>query len=284
MGSECRHVYRHNLNLTDEQQRDIKTILDALEAYFKPARNVIYERYMFGCCKQEEGESIDNFVTRLREKATTCDYGGLKDEMIRDKIVLGIINEGTRRRLLSEKNLTLLTAIEMCRTAEQIAMHMRAMDAACMPTVAETVHTVARKPFRPNQRMQSNSPRLLDTSKTCRYCGNVHSRGRDYCPAFGKTCRLCGTDNHFAKVCLKSKSRSTEGKLHCIEHSKEPGGDSDDDIYVVESISTVHMKGKKWFVSLQLHGKSLPCQLDLGATCNVMSYKDKVKSTHTTPP
>lgn len=59
---------------------------------------------MFGCCKQEEGESIDNFVTRLREKAATCDYAGLKDEMIRDKIVLGITNEGTRRRLLSEKN------------------------------------------------------------------------------------------------------------------------------------------------------------------------------------
>ncbi|GAA6083839.1 uncharacterized protein LOC115134386, partial [Tachysurus ichikawai] len=94
---------------------------------------------------------------------------------------------------------------------------------------------------------------------------------------------LCGTDNHFAKVCLKSKSRSTEGKLHCIEHSKEPVGNSDDDIYVVESISTVHMKGKKWFVSLQLHGKSLRCQLDSGATCNVMSYKDKVKVAPHTP-
>ncbi len=58
---------------------------------------------MFGCCKQEEEESIDNFVTRLREKAATCDYGGLEDEMIHDKIMLGITNEGTRRRLLSEK-------------------------------------------------------------------------------------------------------------------------------------------------------------------------------------
>lgn len=173
MGSECRHVYRHNLNLTAEQQRDITTILEALEAYFKPARNVIYERYVFGCCKQEEGESIDNFVTRLREKAATCDYAGLKDEMIRDKIVLGITNEGTRRRLLSEKKLTLLTAIEMCRTAEQTAMHMRAMDAACT-SPAETVHAVARKPSRPNQWKQSNSPRLLDTRNTCRYCGTVH--------------------------------------------------------------------------------------------------------------
>lgn len=86
-------------------------------------------------------------------------------------------------------------------------------------------------------------------------------------------------------MCLKSKSRSTEGKLHCVEYSKEePVEGSDDDIYTVESISTVHMKGKKWFVSLRLHGKSLRCQLDSGATCNVMSYKDKVRvAPHTTP-
>lgn len=60
---------------------------------------------------RREGESIDNSVTRLREKkkAATCDYGGLKDEMICDKI-LGITNERTRCRLLSEKKLTLLSA------------------------------------------------------------------------------------------------------------------------------------------------------------------------------
>lgn len=166
MGSECRHVYHHNLNLTATQQGDVKAILDALEAYFKPVRNVIYKRYVFGCCKQEEEESIDNFVTRLREKAATCDYGGLKDEMIRDKIVLGITNEGTRRRLLSEKNLTLLTAIEKCRTAEQTALYMRAMDTASM-SPAETVHGVARKPFRHNQRKQSNSPRHVNTAVIC---------------------------------------------------------------------------------------------------------------------
>lgn len=132
--------------------------------------------------------------------------------------------------------------------------------------------------------MQSNSPRLLGTSKTCRYCGNVHLGGRDHCPAYRKTCRLCGTDNHFTKVCLKSKSRSTEGKLHCIEYSKEePVGDSDGDIYMVESISMVQMKGNRWFVSLRLHGKSLCSQLDSGPTCNVMSYKDKLKVAPYTP-
>ncbi|XP_045564706.1 uncharacterized protein [Salmo salar] len=58
MGSECRHIYRHNLTLTARQQCDAKAILNTLENYFKPARNVIYERLVFGSCKKEEGSGL----------------------------------------------------------------------------------------------------------------------------------------------------------------------------------------------------------------------------------
>ena len=108
--------------------------------YFKLATNVIYERYLFGCCKQEEGETIDTFVTRLREKAATCEYGQLKDELIRDKIVLGIANESTRRRLLRGRDLTLITAIEICRAAELTEIRMRVMDMA----TASSTHATRR--------------------------------------------------------------------------------------------------------------------------------------------
>ncbi|KAJ8393364.1 hypothetical protein AAFF_G00060860 [Aldrovandia affinis] len=164
MGSECRHVYRHNLNLSVAGTGDPVVILDELEKYFKPAKNTIYERYVFGSCKQEEGESIDNFVTRLRERAATCEYGQLKDEMIRDKIVLGVANESIRRRLLREKGLTLITAIEMCRAAEQTDIRMRAMDmATTSPPHTEAVHAVAKQHSRQKQWKQSNPPRTGDT-------------------------------------------------------------------------------------------------------------------------
>ncbi|KAJ8403559.1 hypothetical protein AAFF_G00348850 [Aldrovandia affinis] len=164
MGSECRHVYRHNLNLSVAGTGDPAVILDELEKYFKPAKNTIYERYVFGSCKQEEGESIDNFVTRLRERAATCDYGQLKDEVIRDKIVLGVANESIRRRLLREKGLTLITAIEMCRAAEQTDIRMRAMDmSTTSPPHTEAVHAVAKQHSRQNQWKQSNPPRTGDT-------------------------------------------------------------------------------------------------------------------------
>jgi len=95
MGSECRHIYMHNLTLTVDQKKDPAAILDTLEDYFRPTKNVTYKRYIFGCCKQETDEPIDGFITRLRERAATCEYRGLRDEMLCDRLVLG---EGTRNQ------------------------------------------------------------------------------------------------------------------------------------------------------------------------------------------
>ena len=72
----------HNVILDEGQKKDPTAILDALGEYFKLAKNVIYERYKFGCCKQETDEPINSFLTRLWERAASCEYRGLKDEMI----------------------------------------------------------------------------------------------------------------------------------------------------------------------------------------------------------
>ena len=41
-------VHDGNLYITAEQQKDLMVILVALDTYFTPARNVIFERYVFG--------------------------------------------------------------------------------------------------------------------------------------------------------------------------------------------------------------------------------------------
>ena len=43
---EAMQFYRH-LPMTEEEHKNPKEIIEKLEAYFKPKRNVIYERYVF---------------------------------------------------------------------------------------------------------------------------------------------------------------------------------------------------------------------------------------------
>lgn len=45
---------------------------------------------------------------------------------------------------------------------------------------------------------------------TCTRCGYKHGDGKDSCPAVRKICGLCNEQNHFKKVCSKTKTN------HCV--------------------------------------------------------------------
>lgn len=39
------------------------------------------------CFRQEQGKSVDLFVSRLKQLAMTCDFGYHKEDFIRDKLI-----------------------------------------------------------------------------------------------------------------------------------------------------------------------------------------------------
>lgn len=65
MGKDCRQKFL-NLSISDENRKNVQTCLTTLENYFKPQRNVVYQRYVFNSCKQNPGGSVDSYVARLR--------------------------------------------------------------------------------------------------------------------------------------------------------------------------------------------------------------------------
>ncbi len=74
---------------------------------------------------QQRGESIQSYVSDLKNKASTCEFGDLKDEMIKDRLVCGIENDKLRRSLLREEKLTLQKAIELCQINELSEQRMK---------------------------------------------------------------------------------------------------------------------------------------------------------------
>ena len=74
----------------------VKTKFDG---HFVVRRNVIFERAKFNRRSQEEGERVDTFITSLYCLAEHCEYGILKEEMIRDRIVVGIIDTSLSLKL-----------------------------------------------------------------------------------------------------------------------------------------------------------------------------------------
>ena len=66
------------------------------------------------------GESVEQFITSLYTLAENCDYGDLKDQMIRDHIVVGIRNQAQSERHQMDAGLTLEKAKTLVRQRETV--------------------------------------------------------------------------------------------------------------------------------------------------------------------
>ena len=97
MGDETDDILR-SFNLSDANVKKYSVVKGKFEDHFIKKRNVIYERAKFNSHKQEEGKPVDSFITDLYALVEHCDYKDLHDEMIRDRIVVGL-----RDAALSEK-------------------------------------------------------------------------------------------------------------------------------------------------------------------------------------
>ena len=106
-GEEALEIYNTFTWDSDGDENKVNTIMAKFEAYCNPRKNITWERHVFNTRNQQMGEMIDQYVTNLKTKAKSCEFGTLTDSLIRDRIVCGIIDDHTRSRLLREPGLTL---------------------------------------------------------------------------------------------------------------------------------------------------------------------------------
>lgn len=64
-------------------------------------RNLLSKRYGFQARKQLNGESLAEYVAALKGLASTCEFGALLEEQLRDQLVYRICSKDLRARLLS---------------------------------------------------------------------------------------------------------------------------------------------------------------------------------------
>ena len=63
-------------------------------------------------------ESIMTYIAVLRQLAKLCDYKDTLQEMLRDRLVCGVNYAGIQKRLLAEKDLTFIKALDIAQALE----------------------------------------------------------------------------------------------------------------------------------------------------------------------
>ncbi len=99
----------------DDAVDDFDVLKEKFREYCEPRKNITYLRHMFFTRAQGTNETIDAYVTDLKNKAKDCEFGRLTDDLIKDRIVCGVNNDTVRARLLRETDLNLAKAVDICR-------------------------------------------------------------------------------------------------------------------------------------------------------------------------
>jgi hypothetical protein len=99
--------------LTLPQERSLEQLVTILKQHYEPRPLVIAERFHFHQRDQAVGESIADYMAELRKLTTHCQYEDHLSEALRDRLVCGIRDVDTQRKLLAVADLTLKKALEI---------------------------------------------------------------------------------------------------------------------------------------------------------------------------
>ena len=221
-GYDLEQVYKQ----VEEQHDDYDDVIRKLTAHFNTAHSAHLNRFKFRNIEQMEEETFDEFVSKVRIAAKTCNFTN-EEEEITSHIIQRCSSDGLKSKALRSNNqLTLKQIIDMGRLDESVKHHIEQMS-------RKNVNTTSQ-----------------DMNK-CRNCGydKLHQRTAGICPARGRNCKNCGKDNHYARMC-RSKKANTIQKTSSSNESSDDDSNSTGSEYWASTAAKSVKAVKKYVNSL----------------------------------
>ena len=92
IGDSCAKIFE----TSSVTQRTVNSVFEVLEAHCVDDTNIVFQRFKFNSRNQNSDEDFDTYVANLRQLAAKCNFKDLHDELIRDRVILGLQCEDTR--------------------------------------------------------------------------------------------------------------------------------------------------------------------------------------------
>ncbi|XP_055590384.1 uncharacterized protein K02A2.6-like [Uranotaenia lowii] len=264
------------LQLTEEELALPDEILSRIEQHLRPQRDRRMERAEFNAMCQEEEEKIEDFVKRLKKKATSCGYTAAQQEdLLKDRVIAGVRDHQTRKELLKAGDIPVDDMVKKVKEHQQIEELARKYErmSVTKDSARETFKLTATMKF----------------VNKCKYCGGKHPKDKKKCPAFGSKCRACGKLNHYKAVCRANRVRNGPRNKNIRQMEDSSGSaESSDDEEECEYVDIAKVDGEqmkdagKIMVQLRVVNctgapKPLDIQVDTGARVNVLCYRDLMR-------
>ena len=266
MGAKTYNLLRNLLAPDKPASKGFKDIVKTLREHLNPKPLVIAERFRFHNRNQKRTESIPEYIAELRRLSEHCKFGDGLSDALRDRLVCGLLHEGTQKRLLTERDLTLARALEIA-----ISMETAAKDALELQKKTTSECTVNKIETRRPERMPA-----------CYRCGKTSHRP-DNCWFKDKDCNSCNRKGHIQKMCRtrtnerKSKFKMRNKKVNELNEADSNETDSDEyerGLACLELHTVKDSEHKVMWVTPEVEGQKLRMELDTGSALSIISRKD----------
>ena len=204
MGEEAEDTLTStNISAADRKKYD--AVIGQFDRFFRVRKNVIFERAIFNRRCQGQNETAEQFITSLYSLGENCEYRELKDQMIRDRIVVGIRDQSQSARLQMDPELTLEKAKTLVRQREAVQKQQSLLQHG--PKVDKVIDSLHKTlPFKGKGSHRGRRPPTTARQPQlaqgkCSRCGHgPHSRQQ--CPARDAECHTCHKKGHYSAQCF----------------------------------------------------------------------------------
>ena len=236
-----------------------KEIVKVLGEHHNPRPSKIVQRFKFNSRIRNPKESVRDYVAELKRLSEYCEYNESLEEMLRDRLVVGINDRRIQQRLLSERNLTFPKALEIAQAMEAAEVGIQ--------DLSSTGAVNTDKMFVMTNRQHKSST----TTKSCYRCGGPHAHNS--CKFKDSTCFRCKKVGHISKVCRSSEMKVNHSKVKNKKPHKANAleeNSCDEQTYVLYNMCS---SSPPLYKRLKVNGKDIDFQIDTGASLSVMSRK-----------
>ena len=181
-------------------EKSYEELIAALTTHFSPTPSPIVCRFKFHSRCRQPGESVAVFVSQLRSLSENCGFGDTLEDMLRDRVVCGIQDDGIQRRLLAESDLKFAKAVELAQSMETAARNVKELQGPPPATGTPKASRGTSEVFKVTQPRQDRQP------LTCHRCGKP-GHIASQCAFKQAKCFQCGKMGHLQSVCRSKKRR-----------------------------------------------------------------------------
>ena len=246
-------------------------ITEKLREHYQPKVNIIAERFHFHKRAQLASESVAEYIAELCRMAARCSFEAYLYQALRDRFVCGLRSESTQKCLLTERDLTLASAVDKAKEME--AAHKDAQT-----LMKNSVLAVGKLEGRSSRNLR----RRTHSEQTCHRCGNKGHTGQT-CPYRDTECHKCKKKGHFARMCRKGRSCGARKTTNWVEEEPTHVQPSDrkpldsNPLATEDHLCEVHSLeapgDKPYKVVLMLDGKPVKMEIDTGAAVSIISHQ-----------